>query len=157
MRIQVRDLGFERKKIEGEDPPSILELGRTREDRLVRDPGPIAYDLSVYLASGKMMVEGRVWTTACFRCVRCMEFFRMDVSEPSFVCVADVPEDNEFADLTPQIREAMLLHFPAHPVCRDSCLGLCPRCGRSRERSACDCRAEDEDDTWSGLDRLRLD
>lgn len=48
-------------------------------------------------------------------------------------------------DLSPLIREAMILSLPTRPLCGEECRGLCPRCGVNRNLEACDCRDEWED------------
>ena len=56
-------------------------------------------------------------------------------------------------DLTEEVREAMILTFPGYPICRESCKGLCPKCGKNLNDGPCGCRAESED-CWAGLDAL---
>jgi uncharacterized protein len=45
-------------------------------------------------------------------------------------------------DLTPYIREAVLLQVPYIPVCREDCQGLCPKCGINKNTDACNCQIE---------------
>lgn len=45
-------------------------------------------------------------------------------------------------DLSPLVREAMILSLPTRPLCSEDCRGLCPRCGANRNLGACDCREE---------------
>ena len=40
-------------------------------------------------------------------------------------------------DLTESLRQEIILHFPPIPVCSKSCLGLCPVCGRDRNKEKC--------------------
>ncbi|MBP5322006.1 MAG: DUF177 domain-containing protein [Kiritimatiellae bacterium] len=47
----------------------------------------------------------------------------------------------------------MILTFPGYPICRESCKGLCPKCGKNLNDGPCGCRAESED-CWAGLDAL---
>ena len=39
-------------------------------------------------------------------------------------------------------REQFLLQVPMHPLCRESCKGLCPRCGKNWNKGPCACRPE---------------
>jgi len=48
-----------------------------------------------------------------------------------------VPETGVI-DLSPIIREEMLLAFPLKPICQPDCKGLCPICGENRNLVACD-------------------
>jgi uncharacterized protein len=67
----------------------------------------------------------------------------------------DSPKDPESVDLTPDIRESMILAFPHYPVCSQRCKGLCGRCGINLNREACDCAAPN-DDRWAQLDMLEV-
>jgi len=49
--------------------------------------------------------------------------------------------DGDQIDLTPELREQILLAIPIGPLCREDCAGLCPLCGGNRNRTPCDCRA----------------
>ena len=42
-------------------------------------------------------------------------------------------------DLTPMLREQMLLAIPARALCGEGCLGLCPACGVNLNHARCDC------------------
>jgi uncharacterized protein len=45
-------------------------------------------------------------------------------------------------DLAPMLREQVILAAPMHPLCRDECPGLCPRCGKDLNEGPCRCPAE---------------
>ncbi len=154
MFVRARDIGFERRIFEGEDPAAILELGGREEDRVVRPAGPVRYRLAIYEAGGEIVVAGAVRMQVEFRCSRCDRYFGATVEEPSVLEVLDVPQKDEFVDLTDRLREAILLRFPSHPVCREDCPGLCPLCGAHRGETACQCRPP-SDGRWSALDGLR--
>ncbi len=57
-------------------------------------------------------------------------------------------------DLEPMVRDAVLLELPQAPLCRESCLGLCPVCGADRNVEPCDCPPA-QDPRWAALDVLR--
>jgi uncharacterized protein len=58
-------------------------------------------------------------------------------------------------DLMPLARDAVLLHLPLAPLCRDDCAGLCPTCGADRNDGPCGCQPGDRDPRWATLDGLR--
>ncbi len=153
MRIPTRDIGFKKRSFSGETSSAILGLGDRGEDRHVRDLGPIVYRLSAYEAAGQIVVEGDVRMSARFRCSRCDRFFSLTVTDPEFCMLLEAPENDEFVDLTADLRESILLRFPAYPVCREACPGLCPQCGANRAETPCGCR-QPADDRWSALDGL---
>jgi uncharacterized protein len=45
--------------------------------------------------------------------------------------------DTGIIDLTPLLREYMLLEIPFSPLCRPDCKGLCPVCGNNLNESTC--------------------
>ena len=44
-------------------------------------------------------------------------------------------------DLTPMLREQILLMIPPRALCGEECRGLCPTCGANQNRSPCACPA----------------
>lgn len=60
-------------------------------------------------------------------------------------------------DLTPLVRDAVLLGLPAAPLCKEGCEGLCPTCGADRNEGSCGCDEQPRDPRWAGLDALRGD
>ncbi|MEK7085982.1 MAG: DUF177 domain-containing protein, partial [Patescibacteria group bacterium] len=42
-------------------------------------------------------------------------------------------------DLGEFLRQEIILHFPLIPVCSKSCKGLCPTCGKDKNKEDCDC------------------
>lgn len=114
---------------------------------------------------GRLAVELSVSCRRCLRPVRCplaIEFdFRFDASVQEADGERGVfPLDREAAvlDLSEQLREEMLLSVPEYPVCRDSCPGLCPRCGAELEEDEiCGCGGEEPDPRWNVLRELVSD
>ncbi len=45
-------------------------------------------------------------------------------------------------DLAPMLREQVILAAPMQPLCREECLGLCPRCGQNLNERRCGCPPE---------------
>lgn len=45
-------------------------------------------------------------------------------------------------DLSPGIRENLLLALPLKPLCRPDCAGLCPQCGQNLNEASCRCTPE---------------
>jgi uncharacterized protein len=60
--------------------------------------------------------------------------------------------DDDEIDLSPLVRESMILSLPTRPLCGEECRGLCAHCGANRNTTECACR-----DDWSDprLDVLR--
>jgi len=52
------------------------------------------------------------------------------------------------------LREQVLLAVPLKAVCKDSCKGLCPHCGKNLNFESCDCRPVQEP-RWTALGEIR--
>ena len=61
----------------------------------------------------------------------------------------------EGIDLEDVLREQILLALPAKIVCRESCRGLCPRCGKNLNVESCACEEEPPDPRWAALADLK--
>ncbi len=61
--------------------------------------------------------------------------------------------DNDCVDLTPFVREDMLLEFPQHPLCKPDCAGLKKK---TKVRSADGNEAVAKPSVWTELDKLKL-
>lgn len=60
-------------------------------------------------------------------------------------------------DLSPAVREQVLLSAPASPLCREDCKGLCPKCGKDLNDGDCGCDRKAIDPRWSALKGIQLD
>jgi uncharacterized metal-binding protein YceD (DUF177 family) len=60
-----------------------------------------------------------------------------------------VSHKGDFVDLTPWVREDMLLEFPQHPLCQMDCGGL----RKSEKKPAA---KQDAQSTWAELNKLKL-
>ena len=45
-------------------------------------------------------------------------------------------------ELSPMLREHIILASPMQPLCRENCAGLCARCGKDLNEGPCQCPAE---------------
>lgn len=93
-------------------------------------------------------------------CSRCLSQFHwpVDIAQISREFIIDLPQrdlqigedvfyvnkNTNQIDLTDMIREELLLHFPAVPLCSESCKGLCDKCGINLNEKACSCVHTDE-------------
>ncbi len=67
------------------------------------------------------------------------------------------PYTNEEIDLEETVREELLLALPIAPLCKESCKGLCSRCGADRNLGACGCPAESvEEHPFATLKNLKI-
>ena len=66
-----------------------------------------------------------------------------------------LPPDATVIDLTPAVREELLLAVPQYLECRPDCRGLCPRCGQDLNAGPCGCAPATVDPRWATLAALK--
>lgn len=84
---------------------------------------------------------------------------RGEDSEGSFdPALADEEEyTGKEIDLSPAIREQVLLQIPSSPLCREDCKGLCPKCGKDLNAGDCGCDRAVMDPRWAALKGIQLE
>lgn len=153
MRIEVSKVPEDGGLYEEEVPAEVLDLVG---DGFLRLEGPVSCRFTVQRVSGELVVRGSVRMPVSLQCGRCGCFFSTTVSDSSFLRAYDAPEGTETVDLTPDIREDILLYLPAYPLCSSECKGLCPRCGRSLNEGPCGCKPPAVNPgKWDALDGLK--
>ena len=173
MRIRVRDIEEATKELTYDEPTGelnpLLEHGPIHDYEFV---GPVAVTVRYYRAGTELFFEGETRGRVAGQCARCLETFEF-THAPRFAVIlvpregkwanedlADEDEvgfyDGEEVDLTPQIRDRLLLSLPTLPLCRESCRGLCPSCGADLNQQACQCVAPAADPRLAILRGLKL-
>lgn len=61
---------------------------------------------------------------------------------------------DEYADLEPAVRDAVVLELPTSPLCRPDCPGLCADCGVALDELPADHHHDTTDARWSALSAL---
>jgi len=65
-----------------------------------------------------------------------------------------VAPDATEIDVTPAIREELVLAAPRYVECRDDCKGICPQCGKDLNAGPCACKPV-SDARWQPLKALK--
>lgn len=151
MRINVKSMAEAGEVLRGSEPGTIVELAEPD----VSFPNPVEYDLLAQLQGRALLVTGKVWTAARLRCSRCLKQFNQQIEAAEFVVHQEL-QGEDFVDLTPSMREDILLQLPQRVLCQPACKGLCPSCGKDLNGGACRCRVEQTDLRWHALDGLKL-
>jgi uncharacterized protein len=60
----------------------------------------------------------------------------------------------DLIDLEPELRDAVVLALPTHPLCREDCPGLCPECGTPWDELPADHGHRQVDARWAALKDL---
>lgn len=153
MIIEASQVRGQPRQFKGTEPAAILEL---EQDPLVRSAGDVQYSLQAMRVGSELLVRGSLAAELTCRCSRCGEWFPRTVRVRDITHAYTVRAENESIDLTPDIREDILLILPMSMVCSAACKGLCPTCGANRNQASCACRRQAASPAWHALDRLTL-
>src|SRR3954471_23768118 len=122
MKIHLKQIPAQGLHLEGEENCPIPEL----ESDGVRCVGPMRYDFDVGLSDGALWASGSLTQPVEVSCVACLEKFVHEVKVPAFSVHTEL-RGPETVDLTPFIREDILLNLPAYPHCDESSQRKCKR------------------------------
>ena len=140
----------------------VAELDLDTRDEVIHVSEPLAYELEVEGMDGGLLARGWLHLNLDCQCVRCLKAFKYRLKLPHwtvhlpFEGEEAVKVTNDLVDLTPYVREDILLEFPQHPLCDPECRGL-PKSliGRSKKTSSAKSSGQ-ESSTWAALNKLKL-
>jgi len=152
-RLEERDV-----ILRGELP--VAELDLDPHDEMIRVAQPLRHELEVQLLDRSLLVRGWLRLTLACQCVRCLIPFQHELELNPWTRhlplegEESVPLVNDCVDLTPCVREDMILEFPRHPLCRPDCRGL----EKMMTGKAQYAGGQDEmmPSAWAELDKLKL-
>lgn len=135
--------------LEGELPPEALDL---KEDNLAAKD-PVAAKLTVQReGNGGLVITGSLATTVRLCCGRCLDWIDWPLEVKDFCMEVEPPLDLTI-DLTPRIREDILLQLPFNSACRLDADHRCPYSGKSYPPET-DAPPSLGGDVWQALDKL---
>lgn len=73
-------------------------------------------------------------------CDRCLEDFshKVNASSTQKFSVSELGPEKEL-DIEEELRQSLILSMPMKVLCKDSCKGLCPMCGKNLNEESCNC------------------
>ncbi len=156
MKIHVRQIPPEGLHLEGEETEDILQLDEPEEH--IRALSPLRYALDVGLSEGGLWAAGTLALDLELQCVRCLEMFTFPVRIDDLGLQIEL-DGQETIDLTPLLREDILLALPAYPHCDWSGEKICPADVKAQENAG---RLEQSAENghgpasaWQTLDQLK--
>jgi uncharacterized metal-binding protein YceD (DUF177 family) len=155
LKFNLRHLEEDELHLKGELPVAELELGVN--DELIRLEKPLKYNLRVESMHDAVLATGSLRLTLDCECARCLKPFKHEIVLKDWAVHLPlegedkVSVDNDCIDLTPFVREDMLLEFPQHPLCKPDCAGI-----KKKARSQTGSKDEVKPSSWSELDKLKL-
>jgi uncharacterized protein len=174
MRVALHDIEESSKELTFEEPTGelnpLFEHGAVCDYRFSK---PASVQLRCHRTGPELFFSGEAEGTAEGQCARCLEPFETefatsfsfvylprdggDLSQDSLDGELDVGfYDGYEVDLSPLLRERLLLSLPTLPVCKEDCLGLCANCGANLNQGPCGCPAEHGDPRLAVLRGLRV-
>jgi uncharacterized protein len=128
---------------------------------LVHVSRPLRYDLEVQELEKSLLTQGSIELLLECECSRCLKPFEFPVRLDPWALHLPLEGDdataviNDSVDLTPHIREDMLLGFPQHPLCKPECAGLPPAAPQNGIAETPE-RAKQGSSAWTDLNKLKF-
>jgi uncharacterized protein len=128
LAVNLRHLEAHNISLEGTLP--LEELDIDPHDEVIQVRQPLDYELEVQKLEDGLLIQGRLHLVLECQCVRCLKPFQYQLTLDHWTCHLTLRgEDcaavvNDCVDLTPYVREDILLEFPRHPLCNPECRGL---------------------------------
>ena len=152
---------LERRELHLWGEQSADELDVANVDELVRMSLPLRYDVWIEKIQQNVLARGQLKFVLECHCSRCLKPFHKEIEIADWSC--DLPLEGEdkvtveqdCVDLTPIIREDILLAFPQHPLCQSECGGL-PLAKRKYPIASETKASEVTSPAWDELNKLKL-
>jgi uncharacterized metal-binding protein YceD (DUF177 family) len=160
LTINLRHLETHSMHLHGELP--VEELDLELRDEIIRAERPLRYRLEVQKLEKAVLIQGVLRLSLQCECVRCLKPFeyRLELEEWSRHVPLDGEEKavivNDCVDLTPYLREDILLEFPQHPLCKANCGGLSKTYTGKAKKTSAAAQTKREASAWAELDKLKF-
>ena len=158
--VNLRHLEKNNVRLEGQ--MSAAELDMDSVDELIRVTQPLNYDLEVEKIDEGLLAQGRLELTLECECARCLKPFQHRLELPHWTAHLPLegeektPVTNDCVDLTPFIREDILLEFPQHPLCSAECRGLPEKPPGKTNKTGSVGQVKDVSSAWAELNKLKF-
>ncbi|MBG86959.1 MAG: hypothetical protein CMO80_08685 [Verrucomicrobiales bacterium] len=154
LKVNLINLRKKSEQLSGELP--VEEIGLESCDEMIAFKQPVEYDLTAEWLDKSVLVQGGVEAPIDCECVRCLQPFVTSVILTGYALHLPVSGEeaveiiDDCVDLTPFLREDILLGLPQHPLCRSDCEGLKQDESEQSETGS-------KGSVWSELDNLKFD
>ena len=146
MKIHLKQIPAQGLHLDGDEGCPIHDL----EAEGIRCAGQLHYNIDVGIAGGALWARGSLVQPVELRCVWCLEKFVHEIEVLGFAVHMEL-NGPETVDLTPLMREDLLLNLPAHPRCDRDGNRVC----KVKQLETIEQDKERKLD-WSALDKLNL-
>ena len=129
----------EGEEIEGE--VACVDL----DEEFVKPFGGVRYRLKLQVFGTELLVRGHLEQDFDLVCSRCGKDFDDTIKVDDFTVSHEIDEKSPEVDLTPEVRESIILTLPTYPVFSEACPGIAQK-------------AEvPPDSRWNALDGLKVE
>lgn len=156
--VNLRHLEHKDLALKGELP--VAELDIELGDEMIQLTKPLKYQLEAQQMEDGLLVRGNLLLPLNCECVRCLKAFEYQLKLADWACLIPLdgeeaaPLDGDTVDLTPFLREDILLELPQHPLCKPDCGGLKkPTDSEAKASGAGDVKTSS---TWAELEKLKF-
>jgi uncharacterized metal-binding protein YceD (DUF177 family) len=146
MKIHLKQIPAQGLHLDGDEDCPIHDL----EPEGISCAGRLHYNIDLGVAAGALWARGSLSQPVELRCVSCLEKFVYEIQVPAFAVHTEL-HGPETVDLTPFMREDLLLNLPAHPRCDRDGNRVCKT--KQPETVAQDMKQKSD---WSALDKLKF-
>jgi uncharacterized metal-binding protein YceD (DUF177 family) len=160
LTFNLRHLEKRSLRLTGELPASDLDL--LDIDEMIELSEPLEYDIVVERVGENVLLRGSLKCGLACQCVRCLTPFKQALEIDDWTCELPLSGEekvaisNDFVDLTPFLREDILLAFPQHPLCKADCEGLLGASRHLREPAGRPEQASEVSQAWAELNKLKF-
>ena len=113
--VDLRQLPPDGKEISGETGGEVFEL--SKEDP-AQSSSPLLLEITARQMGDFLHLEGNIEATFSLEFGRCLQRYLHTVRKPDYI--AEIPiENGDIIDLTPRLREDILLDLPGYPRCEN--------------------------------------
>ena len=146
MKVHLKQIPPQGLHLQGDEDCPIDELASEG----IRCDGPLHYNIDVGVADGGLWANGSLSQLVELRCVSCLQNFVHEIRVPAFAVHTEL-HGPETIDLTPFIREDLLLNLPAYPHCDRDADRVC----KAKQIPTAEQDTKRKSD-WSALDKLKI-
>lgn len=172
MKIALDDIKATPREVSYTEDVDELNARLDRGPHDYRLPAGLGVDVEYYRAGFDVFFQGTLRGDVVGICARCADEYVFGLDQSfRFVLTPRAAEvddegalsaddlmlstyEGEEVDLTPLVYEQTILGLPTRPLCRESCQGLCARCGANLNLGPCGCPAAPSDPRLAVLHTL---
>ena len=152
MKVHLNQIPPAGLHLEGDEDHDILELG---SNELISPVSPVHYSVDIGLSEGGLFATGQLSVGLEMECVRCLQKFERTFQFDEFAMQIELIGP-EMIDLTPAMREDILLALPTHPHCDWDGHATCSGVRLTTVEVNLETSLSNAPKAWDALDQLEI-